>query len=257
MPFDASSYRLPASKLVPRGQLPAHVTTVCALVSCGSLNPIHSAHIEMIHRAKEAYEAARGSDVAVVGAFVSPVNDAYGKAGLAPIAARIGACRLAVEGDALISVDDWEGLQDAYVRTYYVLSHIRSEIAAIYPDLRVDIGFVCGGDLFETFYRPNCWKLSLLRSIFDEFVLMVASRAGSKNPLEVIQENSAPLTNTTEPGELLDLRQYADKIVVFELEPNETSSTLIRRLLNEKSDIPETVMPAKVTAYLRDLGAYE
>lgn len=255
-------YVFPSEKLTPLHEVPPGTSVVAVLASCGSYNPIHTAHISMFHQARRAVE--RG-DVLVAGAFASPVNDAYGKAGLAPFAVRLAACRLALQTDALISVDDWEGRQPEYVRSYVVLSHIYEEVVQYYRSqlpagvslpFDVRLCFVCGGDLFETFYRPNCWRLSLLRKIFDEFVVVVAARVGSKDPREVVQLATEPIVSDQEPEESLDLTPYAGKIVVFEIEPNETSSTVIRKLFAAGEDVPEHMLPKSVAQFLRGVGVY-
>jgi nicotinamide mononucleotide adenylyltransferase len=228
-------------------------------VSCGSYNPIHSAHVNMMHEAKRALEGAE-YDHQVVGAFLSPVNDAYGKAGLASFTQRAEICEVMLKDDPLVALDRWEGLQDAYVRSYYVMCHIRNAVLTHYgpalPADRLDVYLVCGGDLFETFYRPNCWNLALLRKIFDEFRLAVAFRVGSQNPLTVMKNTVDPITSSQEPGESLDLRPYADKVAVFELAPNETSSTLLRALLQSGDNIPEELLPKHVTDALVASGVY-
>lgn len=256
MATELSHYQFPTAKLAVPSQLrPATRTAI--LVSCGSYNPIHSAHVSMMHEAKRALEAATWQ---VAGAFISPVNDAYGKEGLAPFLLRAGICDVMLEGDDFVDVDRWEGLQDAYVRSYFVLCHVRDAVVAHYretiPASDIDVFLVCGGDLFETFYRPNCWRISLLKKIFDEFRLAVAVRAGSKNPLTVIEESTEPITSTQEPGESLDLKPYAPKVSVFELLPNETSSTMIRQLMQKGEDVPDSLLPRRVTDALLSSNVY-
>lgn len=281
MPFDPSTYTFPSHKL----RRPEHGKRAAVLVSCGSLNPVHAAHVDMLHAAKSAVEGSLSTSpsFSVVGAFVSPVNDAYGKAGLAPFPVRLEACRIAVSDDPFVAVDDWEGRQDAYVRTFYVLEHIHKHVtawldASATAEQAAGVGavdapespeglqatrprpltvfFVCGGDLFETFYRPDCWNLALLRKIFDNFALAVATRTGSKDPRDVVAAHAAPLTNRSEPNESLDLKPYASSIVVFEMPPNETSSTCIRSLLAAGQEVPSTMLRPEVAAYLQSAGAY-
>jgi nicotinamide mononucleotide adenylyltransferase len=254
---ETSDYTLPVSKLVASRIASAETQKRYAiLVSCGSYNPIHCAHVAMMHEAKHALES---SAHIVLGAYVSPVNDGYGKAGLASFSQRAAVCDAMLQDDDLVMIDRWEGLQPEYVRSYYVLCHVRDAVLQHYGSsidaARVDVYLVCGGDLFETFYRPNCWKLSLLRKIFDEFRLAVAYRSGSQSPTEVLS-TAEPITSTQEPGESLDLRPYASKVVVFELPPNTTSSTLIRDLIGRGESIPQMLMPECAAAVLADLGMY-
>ena len=62
------------------------------LVACGSFNPPTAAHVALFSRARDALQA-RGWSVAA--GVLSPVNDAYGKPGLAPGRDRVALCRLA------------------------------------------------------------------------------------------------------------------------------------------------------------------
>mmetsp|Transcript_7969 Transcript_7969/g.8985 ORF Transcript_7969/g.8985 Transcript_7969/m.8985 type:complete len:266 (+) Transcript_7969:126-923(+) len=260
MPFDEASYIFPSHKLrLPLS--PSSGRRPVVLVSCGSLNPVHVAHLDMLRAAKTTLEAS--GRYAVMGSFLSPVNDAYGKPGLASFEARLEACRIAVADDPCIEVDDWEGRQDAYVRTYFVLEHMRTAVAAWLRDMKADVAtqdvavcLVCGGDLFETFYRPDCWNLKLLRKILDNFEIAVATREGSLDPRAVIAAHAAPLTNRSEPGESLDMAPYASKIIVFDMPPNATSSTAIRGMLSRGHDVPVSMMRIEVASYLRASKTY-
>jgi nicotinamide mononucleotide adenylyltransferase len=57
--------------------------------------------------------ARRGHDV--WGCYMSPVNDGYGKAALAPVQQRLEMCRLAAEEAPGVMVDGWEAKQRGYV----------------------------------------------------------------------------------------------------------------------------------------------
>lgn len=60
----------------------------------------------------------RGYDV--WGCYMSPVADAYGKKGLAPVQHRLEMCSLAAAGTANVMVDGWEAAQPGYTRTLQV-----------------------------------------------------------------------------------------------------------------------------------------
>ena len=60
----------------------------------------------------------------VLGGYMSPVNDRYGKAGLAPAPDRIAMCQLAAADSSHISVDLWEASQDTAQRSLTVLQRI-------------------------------------------------------------------------------------------------------------------------------------
>lgn len=71
--------------------------------------------------ARDALEAA-GWDV--LGAYLSPVNENYGKKGLVSGAHRVRMCQLATEDSSFIMVDAWEASQDEHQRTLHVLQRI-------------------------------------------------------------------------------------------------------------------------------------
>ena len=202
----------------------------------------------------------------MLGGFLSPVSDAYKKDGLASFPHRFALTKLSTSTSTWVSADPWEGLQPQYTRSYFVLSHniqsvrdcykvqAAAEAASSAPLGEISMFFLCGGDLFETFYRPGCWTLSLLESIFREFHILVISRAGSKDPREVVAA-AAPLTHPSEPGVVLDLSKYADKIVVTEITPNQTSSTLVRNRLKAGQDVAGLVSPPCI-AYLQQNKLY-
>ena len=241
------SANLNVSKLTPWEEIDAtNTTAIGVLATCGSYNPIHNAHIEMFEGAKHRLADVH-PDVKVVGGYLSPVNDAYGKVGLLDFQTRAAMCNAALADNAWISVDCWEGMQSEYQRSYIVLSHLVKEAREYYSstattdiqralaaDLRMY--FVCGGDLFESFYKPRCWKLHLLEKIFTDFHLCVIARVGSEDPIEVMKTRTEPLASPDEPGVKVDLTKFTDKVTVCRIPPNESSSTLVRKLLKDGSD---------------------
>ncbi len=70
----------------------------------------------------------RGYDV--LGGYLSPVNDAYSKPGLAPAVHRVAMCRAAATSSPLVMVDAWEAQQPDYVRTLRVLERLAQGLNA-------------------------------------------------------------------------------------------------------------------------------
>ena len=60
----------------------------------------------------------------VVGGYMSPVNDKYGKSGLAHASHRIAMCQLAAADSDVVSVDTWEASQDTAQRSLTVLQRV-------------------------------------------------------------------------------------------------------------------------------------
>ena len=232
-------YAFPAAKLLAPEQINAISADapVGVLATCGSYNPIHTGHTAMFDAGRVALEK---QGVVIAGGFLSPVSDHYKKDGLAPFAPRMKICDAALSKNAWVAADPWEGMQPQYTRSYIVLSHIMESVKATYAGMgdagqaivpRLRIYFLCGGDLFETFYKPGVWVLSLLKKIFSEFFLCCVVREGSANPHDVMAK-SEPLTHKDEPGVELDMAQFTDRVVIATIDPpNNSSSTEVRKLI--------------------------
>jgi hypothetical protein len=82
----------------------------------------------------------RGYDV--WGCYMSPVADAYGKKGLAPVAHRVEMCQLAAAGTHNVMVDAWEAGQPGYTRTLQVraAAHVTSVLSLFYKPSRATLG---------------------------------------------------------------------------------------------------------------------
>jgi nicotinamide mononucleotide adenylyltransferase len=253
-------YKFPAHKLTPPEQIPeGHIP--CIIATCGSYNPIHKQHVEMFDVAAQRLmqTSTKEHPLHLAGGFLSPVNDHYGKKGLAVFRHRYNMCVLATEEHPWVTVDPWEGLQPEFMRSQVVLAHIHEECRAIYSNPRfheVRLYFLCGGDLFETFYKPGCWKLALLEKIFQQFRLLVAKRAGATDPATIVATRTEPLTDPQEPGVALDLTKYSDRVLSFEMPPNNTSSTLIRNGLQSETVELSQYINSKCLAYLKENKLY-
>jgi nicotinamide mononucleotide adenylyltransferase len=262
VPFDASKLLTPEQ--IGDDEVPL------VLATCGSFNPIHTGHIAMFDKARVALESGLATwpkvttqQPRVVGGFLSPVNDAYGKAGLAPVGPRLEICQLALRSHPWLNVDPWEGMQHRYQRTYTVLSRIHKKVREHYASLGTPAGdrvardvqlvFVCGADLFMSFYRPGCWELGLLKRIFQEMLFYVVAREGSEDPVETMKK-AEPLTHKDSPGVVLDMSQFADRVAVMEVLADKcASSTLVRTLVSSGQPVdglvPELCLPAILSVY--------
>lgn len=272
-------------RTLSREELAANPPTLAVVVSCGSYNPITTAHVQMFDSAKsfldgkpfvpeEAAGEAKAKGLATppkttvaVGGYISPVNDRYGKADLAPFSSRREACELTFKNSNWITVEAWEGTRPEYQRTFTVLMYIREKVREHYyntapteADARMaaslDLYFLCGGDLFETFYRSGVWELDLLERLFTEFKLLVVSRAGSRDPLDTIAAHTEPLTHPSTPDTRLDLHLYRDRVLVICIPPNEISSTQVRALLRKEGGTVEGLISDETAAFLKDKRVY-
>lgn len=218
-------------------------TVPVVLVCCGSFNPITNAHIEMIKTARHSVENSAFADGAirkVAHAFISPVNDAYKKPGLAPFPIRKQICdaALSTPENSWISLHPWEGQQQQFVPTYVVMKEIYEELKkskSVTPTGGDDFEqyLVCGCDLLESFYKPGAWGLANLEKLLQEFKLIVMAREGSVDPRKVI-EDGVVISHEKFPGVEIDVRQYIKNFIFSSLKPNSTSSTLVRTTLKEE-----------------------
>lgn len=119
----------------------------------------------------------------------------------------------------------------------------------------IELYFLCGGDLFESFYHSGVWDLSLLEKIFREFRLLVVAREGSKDPFEIIASHLEPLTHPSTPDAKLDLRLYRDRVHVIRIRANTISSTQVRDSVRAGASVDEMVTP-EAAKYLSDNKVY-
>eukprot|EP00898_Chlorokybus_atmophyticus_P007187 jgi/Chlat1/746/Chrsp104S08609 len=99
---------LPVDKLHrgPRPWIPSTpAARAVALLNAGSFNPPTYMHLRMFELARDELEL-RGFDV--IGGYLSPVNDAYGKKGLVAGHHRLAMCERAVADSTWLMVDRWE-----------------------------------------------------------------------------------------------------------------------------------------------------
>ncbi|KAH9599274.1 Cytidyltransferase-like domain [Trypanosoma melophagium] len=295
MNSSSSSYQFSGVKLIPWHAIDlTAVVRLVVVVMCGSFNPMHVAHIAMYEAACDAIQNKKHSDsvegtaslpvkkdlmTVVVGGFVSPVNDHYKKEELRPFSQRSAICTASLREHPSLAVDEWEGLQPNYVRTFHVLEHLQKSVQSWYEmdagpseaqlawvrQHPVRVVFVCGSDLFASFLRPGCWPLKLLRKLLETFEVLVVRRAGSAGCAEMLQQQkNGPVsyefveeedsTNTTinkneKKKMLLTLDVAAYHFIEAEIFANTISSSMIRRILMDdpKADLRGLVVEGAET----------
>jgi nicotinamide mononucleotide adenylyltransferase len=109
------NYRLPTHRLQMRNVEAGKTPLV--LVACGSFSPTTFLHLRMFSLAYDYVKA--NTNFTVVGAYLSPVSDAYKKVGLAPAHHRIRMAEYAVQTvtktTELLMVDPWEAIHAEYM----------------------------------------------------------------------------------------------------------------------------------------------
>ena len=145
----------------------------------------------------------------VLGGYISPVNDAYGKAGLLPAEHRLAMCKLATDASAIM-VGSWEARQGQYQRSLTVLQHVTQELnshlesgvlasggapaqaadshmGGPVPSLgpagfdgasgsSVRAMLLCGADLLASFLRPGVWREEHLHQILGQHGVVCVTR---------------------------------------------------------------------------------
>ncbi|XP_057533643.1 nicotinamide/nicotinic acid mononucleotide adenylyltransferase isoform X3 [Amaranthus tricolor] len=198
---------------------------------------------------KLARDALNLEGYTVIGAYLSPVNDAYKKKGLVSADHRIQMCQLACKSSDFIMVDTWEAKQVSYQRTLTILSRVKSFICEnscvsagksftsstlnykalkfidkctfiscdtnIFYTESLRVMLVCGSDLLESFGVPGVWIPEQVRSICRDFGVACIRREG-QDVEKIISSN-----------DILNDNKRNIKIV-DELISNQISSTRIR-----------------------------
>ncbi|KAI9673010.1 MAG: Nicotinamide/nicotinic acid mononucleotide adenylyltransferase 1 [Caeruleum heppii] len=221
-------------------------TPLC-LVACGSFSPITNLHLRMFEMAADYTKF--NTEFEIVGGYLSPVSDAYKKAGLATAEHRIRMCEMAVEQtSSWLMVDPWEAVQKEYQPTAFVLDHFEHEINEVLGGVEtytgerkhVRIALLAGADLIQTMSTPGVWSDKDLDHILGRYGTFIVERTG-----------------TDIDDALASLQQWKENIhVIQQLIQNDVSSTKIRLFLRREMSI-RYLVPASVIRYIEEHGLYE
>ncbi|CAL5228862.1 g12073 [Coccomyxa viridis] len=231
------------------------------LLSCGSFNPPTVAHLRMFELAAD--ELIKGG-YDVLGGYMSPVNDAYSKKGLAPAQHRVEMCRLAAQTSDIAMVDSWEAEQPTYQRTLMVLQRLEQALNE-QPSGRAGQGqadsdsggteqpsssprikpmLLCGADMVESLAVPGVWKPEHVRSILEDYGVVCISREHS-NVSQLMEDRVSPL------------HEFSNGILLVE-NPiiNNISSTVLRQQLAQGRSI-RYLVPDGVIEYIKKHQVYD
>ncbi|KAL8766066.1 MAG: hypothetical protein Q9209_007032 [Squamulea sp. 1 TL-2023] len=241
----SSNYSFPRSRL--RQSMSDPSKTPLLLVSCGSFSPITYLHLRMFEMAADY--AKYNTDFEVIGGYLSPVSDAYRKAGLASAEHRVAMTRIATEQSSRwLDVDPWEAFQKEYQPTAIVLDHFEHEINVVQRGIAtgdgerksVKIVLLAGADLIQTMSTPGVWSQEDLNHILGRYGVFIVERTGTD-----IDDALAALT------------QWRHNIwVIQQLIQNDVSSTKIRLFLKREMSV-RYLVPAPVISYIEEHGLYD
>ncbi|TQE11988.1 hypothetical protein C1H46_002382 [Malus baccata] len=193
---------------------------------------------------KLARDALNSEGFCVIGAYISPVNDAYNKKGLISAEHRVQMCHLACKSSEFIMVDPWEARQSSFQRTLTVLSRVKGFLseAGMIPSESLKCMLVCGSDLLQSFVIPGFWIPEQVRSICGDYGVVSIRRDGQDvgkiiSNDEILKENKGNIK------------------VVDELVPNQISSTRVRDCVSRGLSI-KYLTADEVIDYVRDHRLY-
>lgn len=235
--------QVPSSKLltkVPEGYEPVVV------VSVGSFSPPTLMHMRIMEEAKFALHTHRKY---VVGGYMSPTHQKYGKKALAPMHHRVDMVAAATEDSTWIMADLWECAQAEWTPTVQVLQRYASQLAEVPVAVGdappragvIRVVMVCGADLLKSFLdvKPDgrpVWLPEHVTTILSSFGLVVFEREGSSLS-DLLDEDTI-------------LRKY--KSHIFPVRPfvtNNISSSLVRELLRKGCSL-KYLVPDAVLEYI-------
>ncbi|KAL4804337.1 nicotinamide mononucleotide adenylyl transferase [Aspergillus unguis] len=220
--------------------------TPLMLVACGSFSPITFLHLRMFEMAADYVKLS--TDFELIGGYLSPVSDAYRKAGLASAEHRVSMCERAVERTSeWLMVDTWEPMHKEYQPTAIVLDHFDYEINTVRHGIDtgngtrkpVQVVLLAGADLVHTMSTPGVWSEKDLDHILGQYGTFIVERSGTD-----IDEALAAL------------QPWKKNIhVIQQLIQNDVSSTKIRLFLRRDMSV-RYLIPDPVIDYIYENGLY-
>ncbi|KAI9369336.1 hypothetical protein BJX61DRAFT_159531 [Aspergillus egyptiacus] len=220
--------------------------TPLLLVACGSFSPITYLHLRMFEMAADYVKLS--TDFEIIGGYLSPVSDAYRKAGLASAEHRVAMCQRAVDRTSnWLMVDTWEPMHKEYQPTAIVLDHFDYEINTVRGGIDtgngsrkpVQVALLAGADLVHTMSTPGVWSEKDLDHILGKYGTFIVERSGTD-----IDEALAAL------------QPWKKNIhVIQQLIQNDVSSTKIRLFLRRDMSV-RYLIPVPVIEYIEEHNLY-
>lgn len=197
----------------------------------GSFDPIHHGHLIVSRCAAEALGAARV--VLIPGASPPHKQDAA----LAPAADRLDLCRLAVRGDPLFEVNDWETRQAGPSFTLRTVRHFRETLP-----VQTRLYWLIGMDSLVEL--ASWYRVGELAGLCT---LVTAARPGFACP------DLAPLGKLLSAGQLRELEEHILQTPLIDISASDIRARL-RTGASVRYLVPESVRAAiEVRGLYRDV----
>ncbi|GAA6016069.1 hypothetical protein JCM11491_000658 [Sporobolomyces phaffii] len=239
--------------------------TPLVLVACGSYSPVTFLHLRMFEMARD--NAHHDTEFEVVGGYLSPVNDAYAKLGLASAGHRVNMCTAAVNDTSdWLMLDPWEARQPSYTPTAQVLDHFDHELNhvrggadvvvtdPVSGDTRIEkrrirIMLLAGSDLILTMSEPGVWAEKDLHHILGIYGCYIIERAESELDQTIFSSSSV---HSRSP-----LALYRHQIhMVDQLVRNDVSSTKVRLFIRKGMSV-KYLIPSVAIRYIDRHNLYQ
>jgi len=228
----------------------------------------------------------------IIGGFLSPVNDGYGKPSLIEGHHRLQMCTYGIESSNWISVASWEAQQTQWTPTVQVLDHyakILQEVSFL-KNSNLQVKLLCGSDVVKSFLYHNIWAQEELEILLSKYGVVCLERSPvemllteppdrrqqSLTPKISSERSSSPLTlRTPGPHEtsvsmdhkdlsieiIVDhhpfLNRFKDMIkVVYPQIHDTTSATIVRKLLVKGHSV-KYLIPNSVLDYILENQLYQ
>jgi nicotinamide mononucleotide adenylyltransferase len=245
----SQEYAFPHDKL--RRRLRGANKTPLVLVACGSFSPVTVLHLDMFELAERHIERTKFE---IVGNYMSPCSDTYGKSSLVPVHHRIEMCKLAIqERQSNVMIDEWEALRrdssgrPIYTRTADVLKRLDEQLNDVLGGIqtvdgetvRAKVMMLIGADLAMTMSDPNIWAPSDIDVLLGYYGAFIVERPHACN----IQQAVEPLS------------KYKANIWVVPSFQNDVSSTKVRAQLRNGENAMD--LPKSVFEYIKLHRLYE
>lgn len=213
-----------------------------ALIACGSFNPVTFMHLRMMECARD-HLLQNAPHLSVIGGYLSPVSDGYGKAGLIKANHRLKMCDLGLQStlEQWVETLTWESDQGDWLPTLTVLKELQRQIVDV-KKREVRTMLVCGSDFLHSFGKEGLWLDKDVEDILKNHGLVVVTRPKFDSE-EFIKQNKL----------VSSLRKHI--YLVEELCSNDLSSTVVRKAVKNQQSI-KYLVPDPVVHYIAEHDLY-
>jgi nicotinamide mononucleotide adenylyltransferase len=214
------------------------------LIACGSFSPVTLGHLRIFETARD-YLMTECKAFNVVGGFLSPVHDAYGKSSLVEAQHRVAMTQHATSDSDWIDVSSWETDQCRWARTAEVLikhQEFFNSTLGLPANDHIQIRLLCGSDIIAMMLNDKIWAPRYREIMLSDFGLAALQRKGH-DAQKIVDENKI-------------LSDHKDRIAIIPQHDNNViSSTMIRERVAHGHSV-KYLVPDGVRLYILENGLY-